>query len=74
MSRGRPPKYFTDEERLEAKRARAREWKRRNKDRITEPTYAEKIANMTMEEYVAFRQKRLEQQNAYLQRKKEATV
>uniref|UniRef100_A0A6C0JTF2 Uncharacterized protein n=1 Tax=viral metagenome TaxID=1070528 RepID=A0A6C0JTF2_9ZZZZ len=68
---GRPVKYHTEEEKLEAKRARAREWKRNNKDRIKTPTYAEMTSKMNLEQYIDFRKRCLENQKAYLERRKQ---
>lgn len=51
MSSGRPKIYNTDEERLDAKRKRAREWA--YKFRKSE-TYQERISKMNQEEYIEF--------------------
>jgi hypothetical protein len=55
-------KYTTPEEKLEADRKRKREWARMNKDKVNKLTYAERVAKMTMEEYVAFLKRRNIQQ------------
>uniref|UniRef100_A0A6C0JRY3 Uncharacterized protein n=1 Tax=viral metagenome TaxID=1070528 RepID=A0A6C0JRY3_9ZZZZ len=68
---GRPIKYHTEEERLKAKRAKDRKWYHNNKDKRKRQTYAEMTSKMNLEQYINFRKRRLEQQKAYLERKKQ---
>lgn len=58
---GRPKKYMTDEEKKAAKNERNKKWYADNKDRIKQKTYAEKIASMTMDEYVELLKRNKEQ-------------
>jgi len=54
MPKGRPKKYLTPEDKLEADRKRKREWASKNRKTIT---YAERIAKMTSEQYAKFLEK-----------------
>jgi hypothetical protein len=54
MPKGRPKKYLTPEDKLEADRKRKREWASKNKKKIT---YAERIEKMTPEQYARFLEK-----------------
>ena len=51
MRIGRPKIYMSEEDKLAAKRKRAREWAKRNRK---PETYQEKIDKMSQEEYVLF--------------------